>query len=83
MSDVVLDVTNDRVISGSNNAYGGGGRGVGVFDLNFASGDGPTTFIYTGAGRSAVGFGGRGGGGGLNITFLRPMLADAKTCVKH
>jgi len=24
-----------------------------------------------------------GGGGGLNITFLRPMLADAKTCVKH
>jgi hypothetical protein len=38
--------------------------------------DDASTFIFTGAGR----YGGRGGGGGLNTTFLRPMLADAKTC---
>ncbi len=42
--------------------------------------DDSSTFIYTGAGRSAVGFGGRGGGG-LNTTFLRPMAVDARTCV--
>jgi hypothetical protein len=47
MSDVVLDVTNDRLISGSNNANGGGGRGVGALDLNFASGALPTSFVYT------------------------------------
>lgn len=41
--------------------------------------DESSTFIYTGAGRYG---GGRGGGGGLNTTFLRPMLADAKGCMK-
>jgi hypothetical protein len=44
--------------------------------------DESSTFIYTGAGRAAVGGGGRGGGG-LNTTFLRPMVPDAKACVKH
>jgi len=46
--------------------------------------DESSTFIYTGAGRTGGGFngGGRGGGGGLNTTFLRPMLEDAKACVK-
>ncbi|TAK16628.1 MAG: hypothetical protein EPO35_04925 [Acidobacteria bacterium] len=46
--------------------------------------DDTSTFIFTGAGRFGGGFGGggRGGGGGLNTTFLRPMLADAKSCAK-
>lgn len=48
--------------------------------------DESSTFIFTGAGRTGGGFGGggggRGGGGGLNTTFLRPMLDDAKACVK-
>jgi hypothetical protein len=47
MSDVILDVTNDRLISGSNNANGGGGRGYGAFDLNFAANGNPTSFVYT------------------------------------
>jgi len=49
--------------------------------------DETSTFIYTGAGRAGRGFGvGFGGGGfgggrgGLNTTFLRPMLPDAKSC---
>ena len=51
--------------------------------------DDTSTFIYTGGGRYGRGFGrgfgggfGRGGGrgGGLNVTFLRPMLADAQSC---
>ncbi len=42
--------------------------------------DETSTFIYTGAGRYGGGFGGGGRGGGLNTTYLRPMLADAKTC---
>jgi hypothetical protein len=39
--------------------------------------DESSTFIFTGAGRYGSG-GGRGGG--LNTTFLRPMLPDAKSC---
>jgi hypothetical protein len=44
--------------------------------------DETSTFIYTGAGRYGRGFGGggRGGAGGLNTTFLRPMLPDARAC---
>jgi hypothetical protein len=46
--------------------------------------DDSSTFIFTGAGRGAVGggFGGGGGrgGGGLNTTFLRPMLPDTTGC---
>jgi hypothetical protein len=38
--------------------------------------DETSTFIYTGAGRSAVGR----GGGGLNTTFLRLMLPDTEGC---
>jgi hypothetical protein len=46
--------------------------------------DETSTFIYTGNGRSAIGFGGRGGGGaGLNTTYLRPIVPDAKACAKH
>ncbi len=47
--------------------------------------DESSTFIFTGAGRNGGGFGGGGGGGrgGLNITFLRPMLPDAQTCGKQ
>jgi hypothetical protein len=41
--------------------------------------DETSTFIFTGPGRT--GFGG-GRGGGLNTTFLRPMLDDAKTCTR-
>lgn len=45
--------------------------------------DDTSTFIYTGGGRSGGGFGGRGGrSGGLNVTFLRPMLPDALACGK-
>lgn len=41
-----------------------------------------STFIYTGAGRYGGRNGGgfRGPGGGLNTTFLRPMLPDAQSC---
>lgn len=51
--------------------------------------DDSSTFIYTGAGRNGGGFGGgfggggygrRGGRGGLNATFLRPMLPDTTGC---
>jgi hypothetical protein len=42
--------------------------------------DETSTFLYTGAGRNGAFGGGRGGG--LNTTFLRPMLDDAKTCAK-
>jgi hypothetical protein len=38
-----------------------------------------STFIFTGAGRYGGGIGGRGGGG-LNTTFLRPMLPDTTGC---
>jgi hypothetical protein len=38
--------------------------------------DDSSTFIFTGAGRS----GGGGMGGGLNTTFLRPMLPDTAGC---
>jgi hypothetical protein len=39
--------------------------------------DDTSTFIYTGSGRFGRGFGGRGG---LNTTFLRPMLPDTTGC---
>lgn len=39
--------------------------------------DETSTFIYTGSGRYGRGFGGRGG---LNTTFLRPMLPDTAGC---
>jgi hypothetical protein len=47
--------------------------------------DRSSTFIFTGAGRYGRRGGGRGGFGfgfgGLNTTFLRPMLDDARTCI--
>jgi hypothetical protein len=45
--------------------------------------DASSTFIYTGGGRNGYGFGGGGGvrSGGLNVTFLRPIKADAGDCV--
>jgi len=49
--------------------------------------DESSTFIFTGAGRNGNGFNGGGGGGargggrgGLNTTFLRPMLPDTQGC---
>ncbi|MEO8481133.1 MAG: hypothetical protein ABI634_02915 [Acidobacteriota bacterium] len=39
--------------------------------------DDTSTFIFTGSGRYGRGFGGRGG---LNTTFLRPMLPDTSGC---
>jgi hypothetical protein len=47
--------------------------------------DGSSTFIYTGSGRYGGGPGGNGlyrygSRGRLDTTFLRPMLADARTC---
>ncbi len=44
--------------------------------------DDTSHFIYTGAGRlGGPGFGGFGGGrGGLNVTFLRPILPDLSHC---
>jgi hypothetical protein len=43
--------------------------------------DETSTFIFTGAGRYGGGGGGGGGGrGGLNTTFLRPMLPDTQGC---
>jgi hypothetical protein len=48
MSAPVIDVTNSKIISGANDSNGGGGRGYGAFDLNFASGALPTSFTYTG-----------------------------------
>jgi hypothetical protein len=51
--------------------------------------DASSTFVFTGAGRNGGGFGGGGGGGrggggggrgGLNTTFLRPMLPDTQGC---
>lgn len=44
--------------------------------------DESSTFIFTGAGR--YGNNGPGGGrGGLNTTFLRPMLPDTQGCAPH
>jgi hypothetical protein len=40
--------------------------------------DDASTFIFTGAGRYGGGMG--GGRGGLNTTYLRPMLPDARSC---
>jgi hypothetical protein len=48
MSAPILDVTNGKIISGSNNAAGGGGRGYGAFNLTFAANELPTSFVYTG-----------------------------------
>jgi hypothetical protein len=42
--------------------------------------DDASTFIFTGAGRYGGGMGGGGGRGGLNTTYLRPMLPDARSC---
>jgi hypothetical protein len=44
----VLDVTNDRLATSTNNVNGSGGRAYGVFDLQFAAGDLPTSWVYTG-----------------------------------
>jgi len=54
MSAPILDVTNNRLISGSNNANGGGGRGIGALDLNFAPGELPTSFVYTGTASTTI-----------------------------
>jgi hypothetical protein len=54
MSAPILDVTNDRIISGSNSAAGGGGRGYGAFDLLFAANDLPTSFAYTGTTAASI-----------------------------
>ena len=40
--------------------------------------DETSTFLFTGPGRTGYGARGRG----LNTTFMRPMLEDAKTCAK-
>jgi hypothetical protein len=45
--------------------------------------DDSSTFIFTGGGRSGAGGFGGGRGGGLNTTFLRPMLPDTVGCAAH
>jgi hypothetical protein len=42
--------------------------------------DETSTFIFTGGGRYGATGGGGGGRGGLNTTFLRPMLPDTQGC---
>ena len=42
--------------------------------------DDTSTFIFTGAGRYGGGGGGGGGRGGLNTTYLRPMVPDTVGC---
>jgi hypothetical protein len=54
MSAPVLDVSNNKIISGSNNANGGGGRGFGAFALMFTAGASPTSFVYTGTSSAGV-----------------------------
>jgi len=54
MSAPILDVTNNKIISCSNNANGGGGRGCGAFNLLFAAGENPTSFTYTGGIASGI-----------------------------
>ena len=48
LSAPVLDVTNDRLATSTNNVNGGGGRAYGVFDLQFAQDELPTSWVYTG-----------------------------------
>jgi hypothetical protein len=48
MSAPVLDVTNGKLVTSTNNVNGGGGRAYGVFNLTFAQDEGPTSFVYTG-----------------------------------
>jgi hypothetical protein len=46
LSAPILDVTNNKIIVGSNNS--GSNRGFGAFDLMFAAGANPTSFTFTG-----------------------------------
>jgi len=48
LSAPVLDVTNGKLVSSTNNVNGGGGRAYGVFNLTFAQDEGPTSWLYTG-----------------------------------
>ena len=48
VSAPVLDVTNNKIIVGSNNSTGGMGRAIAAFNLMFAVGEGPTSFSLVG-----------------------------------
>ena len=49
LSAPVLDVTNNKLATSTNNVNGGGGRAYGVFNLQFAQDELPTSWTYTGA----------------------------------
>ena len=44
----VLDVTNNKLVTSTNNVNGNGGRAYGAFDLMFAADELPTSWLYTG-----------------------------------
>jgi len=48
LSAPVLDVTNGKLVTSTNNVNGGGGRAYGVFNLQFAQDELPTSWTYTG-----------------------------------
>ena len=48
LSAPVLDVTNNKLVTSTNNVNGGGGRAYGVFNLTFAQDELPTSWVYTG-----------------------------------
>ena len=54
LSAPVLDVTNNKLVSSTNNVNGGGGRAYGVFNLGFAQDEGPTSWLYTGPTSTAI-----------------------------
>ena len=54
VSAPMLDVTNDKIVTSTNNVNGGGGRAYGAFNLGFAQDEGPTSFLYTGTTSTAI-----------------------------
>jgi hypothetical protein len=53
-STPVIDVTNDKVLVGTNDIVGTGGRAIGTWPVLFTAGQGPTSFISLGAGSTTI-----------------------------
>jgi hypothetical protein len=54
LSSPVLDVTNNKIIVGTNNASSGVGRGYGTYNLMFAAGEASTSFTDAGAASTTI-----------------------------
>jgi hypothetical protein len=54
LSAPVLDVTNGKIVTSSNDINGSGGRAYGVFNMQFASGEAPTSYTFTGPSTTTI-----------------------------